>query len=69
MSVEFSYFNCHSHTGKGSNLRMLDCTIKVKDLINTALELGYKGLAITDHSSLSAHIEAIQYVKELKKQG
>ena len=34
------YFNCHSHTDKGSNIRILDCINKPKDLINKAIELG-----------------------------
>lgn len=57
---------CHCHTAKGSNLRLIDSTNKVKDLIKTAADLNYKGIAITDHECLSAHVEAIRAVKELK---
>lgn len=58
--------HCHTH---GSNLRMLDCIVKTKDLINYAVELGMKAVAITDHASISEHINAIQYSKELKRKG
>ena len=58
--------HCHTH---GSNLRMLDCIVKTKDLIDYAVELGMKAVAITDHASISEHINAIQYNKELKGKG
>jgi DNA polymerase-3 subunit alpha len=45
-------------------LRLLDCIIKPADLIDRAYELGLSGIAITDHESLSAHIEAIQHYKK-----
>lgn len=60
--------SCHNHTDK-SNIRLLDSTNRVKDLVKTAAELGYKGLAITDHETLSAHVEAIKTVRSLKKSG
>ena len=63
------YSSNHCHTDKGSNLRMLDCINKTDKLIDRAIELGYNGLAITDHSSISSHIQAIQYVKKLKEKG
>lgn len=58
--------HCHTH---GSNLRMLDCIIKTKDLIDYAVELNMKAVAITDHASISEHINAIQYSKKLKADG
>lgn len=58
--------HCHTH---GSNLRMLDCIVKTKDLIDYAVELGMKAVAITDHASISEHINAIQYSKKLKGKG
>lgn len=59
---------CHNHSDK-SNIRLLDSTNRVGDLFKTAVELGYKGLAITDHEVLSAHVEAIQTVRKMKKDG
>lgn len=58
--------HCHTH---GSNLRMLDCIVKTKDLIDRAVELGMKAVAITDHASISEHINAIEYSKELQSKG
>jgi len=59
----------HNHTAEGSNLRMLDCTIKVPDLINRSQEIGLDAVAITDHESLSAHVTALNLVRDLKKDG
>lgn len=56
----------HSHTHY-SNLRLLDAINRPKDLINRAIELGLRGIAITEHESLSSHIEANQYQKEIQK--
>ncbi|WEG19060.1 DNA polymerase III subunit alpha [Alkalihalophilus pseudofirmus] len=58
--------HCHSHY---SNIRLLDSTNKVDELIKTAAELNYNGIAITDHELLSAHVEAIQTVEKFKKEG
>ncbi|PPB12935.1 PHP domain-containing protein [Brevibacillus laterosporus] len=60
------FINCHNHTDY-SNLRLLDCTNSVEDLIKTSNELGYKGIAISDHESVSAHIQAIKKTRELKE--
>lgn len=40
-----------------SNLRLLDCIIRPKELIDKAIELGLAGIAVTDHESLGAHVE------------
>ncbi len=57
---------CHCHTDV-SNIRLLDSTNKVKDLLKCSVEMGYKGIAITDHEVLSAHVQAIKTVREMKK--
>jgi len=51
-----------------SNLRLLDCINRPKDLIDTSIELGLSGVAITDHECLSAHAEVNQYAKEIYKE-
>ncbi|MGE8033899.1 PHP domain-containing protein [Lysinibacillus sp. NPDC093692] len=58
----------HAHTDV-SNIRLLDSINSVKELIQTAWDIGLKGLAITDHEALSAHVKAIQTVRELKEKG
>lgn len=55
----------HSHTDK-SNLQHRDSTNFVGELIDKAIELNLKGLAITDHASLSSHIDALKHMKEIK---
>ena len=60
-------FEVHSHTHY-SNLRLLDCINRPKDLINRAIELGLSGIAITDHESLSGHMELNLYQKEIQKE-
>ena len=60
-------FEVHSHTHY-SNLRLLDCINKPKDLVNRAIEIGLAGIAITDHESLSSHIELNKYQKDIQKE-
>ena len=62
-----AYFNCHNHT-MYSNLRLLDCINRPKDLIDTAIQLGLSGIAITDHESLGAHVEVNKYANEIYKE-
>lgn len=50
-----------------ANLRLLDCIIRPKQLIDTAIEMGLSGIAITDHESLSAHMIVNKYAKELRE--
>lgn len=61
-----SYFSVHNHTYY-SNIRLLDCINKPKDLIDKAIELGLSGIAITDHECLSAHMEINQYAQKIKE--
>ena len=60
-------FEVHAHTHY-SNLRLLDCINRPKDLVKRAIELGLKGIAITDHETLSGHIELNIYQKEVQKE-
>ena len=60
------FFNCHNHTHY-SNLRLLDCIIKPKDLVDKAIELGLSGVAITDHEALSGHMEVNIYTKKIRE--
>lgn len=56
----------HNHT-MYSNIHFRDSSNRVNELIDKAIELGLKGLGITDHGVLCGHIDAIKYIKELKK--
>jgi DNA polymerase III subunit alpha len=65
--MNLQYFNAHCHS-EYSNIRLLDCINKVTDLIDYAVEINYKGMAITDHACLSGHVKAIQHVQKGKKE-
>lgn len=55
----------HNHTDY-SNLRLLDSISTVDELIDKARELKLKGLAITDHESLSSFVSAEKYLAKKK---
>lgn len=61
-------FDCHTHTHK-SNIQHRDSTNFESKLIDKAIELGLKGIAITDHAVLSGHVDAIQHLKKLREKG
>lgn len=67
MAFEKIRFECHAHTTY-SNIRLLDCINQPKDLINRAIEVGLKGIAITDHECLSAHIQVEKIKQEIKEE-
>ena len=54
------YTSLHNHTHY-SNLRLIDAINTEETLIDRAFELGLKGVAITDHESVSGHVKAINY--------
>src|SRR5699024_3985280 len=56
-------FKPHSHT-HASNFRLRDAINKPVDLLEYALELGLKGIAITDHETLSSHVKAFRHVQD-----
>lgn len=59
-------FYAHNHTDV-SNFKGKDSINKVEDLIDYSIEIGAKGLAITDHDTISNHIRALKYYKKLTK--
>ena len=61
-------FETHAHT-MYSNIRLVDCINKPEDLIKKAAELGLAGITITDHESLSGHVDWLNAEKKLKKDG
>ena len=60
------FINLHTHTD-ASNYRMLDSINRIKSLFNYTYELGHKGIAITDHETVGAHVEAIHLMASLKE--
>ena len=61
-----SFFSTHNHS-EISNYRLRDCIIRIPELIDRAIELGYSGVCCTDHEALSAHVRLIKHFKELKE--
>lgn len=61
-------FECHAHT-MYSNLRLLDCINFPDRLVQKAIELGLKGIAITDHEALGSHMVLDRIQRKLLKEG
>ncbi|MGL5347844.1 MAG: PHP domain-containing protein, partial [Peptostreptococcaceae bacterium] len=53
-------FSTHTHT-EYSNLRMRDSIVKIEDAMDRAYELGYCGMAMTDHETVSGAVRAIKH--------
>lgn len=60
------FLSLHNHT-EFSNTRFLDSCIKVSDLINRAVELGLKGIAVTEHECLSGAVKLLRIRDKIKK--
>lgn len=59
-------FSLHDHTGESNSSRGFpDSSIKIKDLINRAKELGLQGVAITDHETVGSFVKAKQLEEKL----
>lgn len=61
--MDRSYHSLHNHTAMGSNNRFLDSMNDVEKLLDSAFEKGLRGISISDHQALSAHIKAQKYLK------
>jgi DNA polymerase-3 subunit alpha len=61
-------YSNHCHTDR-SNFRLKDSINKIDKLIDYAVEIGLAGITISDHETLAAHVQAIQYVKKGKEKG
>lgn len=65
---ETSRIELHLHTPY-SNLRLRDAISEIEDSIQTAADLGLRGLAITEHDCISSHVKSLKKVRELKESG
>lgn len=50
-----------------SNLYLKDATVKFQDLIDYAIEIGHKGIAITNHECVSDAVQIIKYRNKIKQ--
>ena len=60
-------FEVHAHT-MYSNLRLLDCINRPKELLKRAKEIGLKGIAITDHDAVCCHVEINMIAQDMLKE-
>lgn len=60
------YGSLHSHSDY-SNIKLRDAIVKIPDMIDYAIELEHKTIAITDHDCLSGHIKAQSYYRKIKE--
>ena len=60
-------FEVHAHT-MYSNLRLLDCINRPKELLKRAKEIGLKGIAITDHDAVCCHVEINMITQDMLKE-
>lgn len=58
-----SYFSYHNHTDM-SNLRLIDSINTTEGVLDRAFNLGLKGVAITDHETLSSFVRAEKYLQK-----
>lgn len=63
-----SYFSIHNHTYM-SNYRLRDSVNKPEDVIITAIKKGIKGVAITDHETIAAGPQLMDFVTKGKDDG
>ena len=60
------YYSLHNHTDfSNASCGFMDSINKTEDLIDYAFNLGLKGLAITDHESVSSHVRAFNIIKSM----
>jgi len=62
--IAYSYANLHGHTDLSSNLRFLDSSITVKEMLDYATKIGLKAVSFTGHEALSDHIKAERYYRD-----
>ena len=54
-----SFIGLHNHTAEGSNHRLRDSINKIPDIIEYAHSLGHKGVAFTEHESITSSFNAL----------
>ena len=54
------YTSLHNHT-EFSNIKLIDSINRASELLDYGYKIGLKGVAITDHDTLSGHVQAWNY--------
>ena len=63
-----AFIGTHNHLALGSNLRIRDSINRIEDIIPYAQSLGHKGLVITEHESITSHLDCLTFHKKIKQQ-
>jgi len=62
-------WNFHSHSDYSNGRGVLDCINSIDDLVDTSLDMGLEGVALTDHDILSGSYKFLQKIKKVNEQG
>lgn len=62
------YCSLHNHSEYTQLRQLLDSTIKIPDLLNRAIELGFSGCALTDHGLISGHVAMLEAYDKIKEE-
>lgn len=62
------FVHLHNHS-EYSNIRLLDSTNKLKDMVLYVNSLGQTAMAITEHEALCSHLKLLNIVEKLKEEG
>lgn len=65
--MEVTRIDIHNHT-RYSNQRLRDALATPEGLIDRAIKIGLKGVAITDHETVAAHIKANKHAQKIAKE-
>lgn len=61
------FYSLHNHS-YSSNLRMLDSINRPEEMVQKAIELGFSGIAFTDHESLSVAVTLLKIRDSIKEE-
>ena len=61
------YCSLHNHTEYTQLRQMLDSTVKIPDLLQRVIDLGFSACAITDHGLISGHVAMLEAYDKIKE--
>ena len=64
-----AFINLHQHSEYSNASTVLDSTIKIEQVAPTAFELGWSGVALTDHNIMGGHLRFLNSVKDIREAG
>lgn len=62
------YCSLHNHSEYTQLRQLLDSTIRVPELLNRAIDLGFSGCALTDHGLISGHVAMLEAYDKIKEE-